>query len=120
MVYFIKCGNFVKIGFSKNPRERLNCLQTANPNKLKLIATIKGNFKTEKGLHEAFSKYRHNREWFRYDGHLKACIMALKDNFKPIDIVDVRSLQQAGLHLQVRQKLNRHKVFKQRFGSKKN
>ena len=32
----------IKIGRSKNPQKRLKQLQTGNPNKLKLIASFKG------------------------------------------------------------------------------
>ena len=124
MIYFIQAKQYVKIGYSKNPRYRLKKMQTANPIKLKLLATMPGDCKTETGLHEAFDKLRYRGEWFRYDGKLKASIMALSgksDYNNPIIIEDVRSFQQAGLHLKARQRLNRlnktgkteHKFVKQ-------
>ena len=85
-------------------------MQTANPVKLKLLATMSGDCKTEKGLHEAFKKARYRGEWFRYNGPLKASIMALRDSNNKILVEDVRSFQQAGLHLKARQKLNRLKA----------
>lgn len=107
MIYFIKSKNHVKIGYSKNPEERLAELQTGNPIRLKLLATFPGDAKTEKGLHEAFAKYHWQGEWFRFDGHLKASVIALKEKCVPFEITDVRSLQQAGHHLQIRQRSNR-------------
>lgn len=111
VIYFIQAKQFVKIGYSKSPRYRLQKLQTGNPVKLKLLATMPGNKQTEDGLHEAFKKQQYRGEWFRYDGLLKACIMALRGNDcnNPVLIEDVRSFQQAGLHLKARQKLNRLK-----------
>jgi hypothetical protein len=110
MIYFIQAKRHVKIGYSKKPEYRLAKMQTANPEKLKLLATMNGDARTEKGLHEALAKQRVRGEWFRYDGLLKACIQALNgksDIGNPIVVEDVRSFQQAGLHLKARQKRNR-------------
>ncbi|HQJ20865.1 MAG TPA: GIY-YIG nuclease family protein [Bacteroidales bacterium] len=40
-VYFIRCGNAVKIGMANDVKKRLDGLQTANHEKLELLAVIK-------------------------------------------------------------------------------
>ena len=54
----------IKIGRSKDPNKRLKQLQTGNPNKLRLIASFKGEGWKEKNLHERLEKFRLEGEWF--------------------------------------------------------
>jgi hypothetical protein len=119
MIYFIKAKEYVKIGYSVDPNARLLELQTGNPHKLKLLATMPGETQTEASLHKLFEKCRVNGEWFKYDRFLKACIMAINDPHNNFDVTDVRSLQKAGLHLHLRQKANRSKNVKFRSRIKK-
>lgn len=55
---------YFKIGFSKSPKSRLLALQTASPFKLKIYGKIIGDENKEKELHEKFSYYKKNNEWF--------------------------------------------------------
>lgn len=85
-IYFISDGEFVKIGKSYDPEKRLHGIQTGNPKKLTILKTIKeageeGGIYTEVGLHEKFSSYRVNGEWFEYSDEIKAFINDL-DNGK--------------------------------------
>lgn len=107
MIYFIQSKQYVKIGFSDNPESRLRDLQTGSPHKLKLLATMPGCYQTETELHKVFADRRINGEWFRYDGMLKECIIAISDPQNSHTVTDVRSLQKAGLHLHLRRKSNR-------------
>jgi len=66
--YFIQSGDFVKIGVSKDPKHRLVQLQTANPNKLRLIHTTSI---PEAELHIMFNKYREKGEWFLFSQDIK-------------------------------------------------
>jgi len=72
-VYFIQGGQDkkapVKIGVAKNIKKRLDCLQTANYEKLILIAQIECSnrleaYNIESYLHEGLSKRRIRGEWF--------------------------------------------------------
>lgn len=65
-VYFIKCGEAVKIGRSIKPFERVAALAGANHQKLELLATMLGGPIEEKALHKRFAEYHIKREWFRY------------------------------------------------------
>ena len=59
--YLMFDGNLYKIGQTKNIKERLSTMYTANP----YIQLIGYSDKiTEKELHSAFSKYRVKLEWF--------------------------------------------------------
>jgi len=72
-VYFMRCEQFVKIGVSHNPHNRLRQLRkgggTSFPSRLdiaavELIATEPGGFEREKELHATFAHLRHTGEWF--------------------------------------------------------
>ncbi len=54
--------NLMKSGKSKTPHERIKNIQGNSPEKLKIIAYVKGNF--EKELHAQFEQYRIHGEWF--------------------------------------------------------
>lgn len=65
-IYLINCSYFYKIGFSKNPQNRLKTIKTHNPLKVTLFATLKTDkyIELEKELHDLFSSKRTNGEWF--------------------------------------------------------
>jgi hypothetical protein len=70
-VYFIDDGFFIKIGFSKNPQDRIIKLQTASPFKLTLMRTVPGNKKLETELHARFRHLKSHGEWFRGERELR-------------------------------------------------
>jgi len=57
---------YYKIGVSKKPQRRLKQLQTGNSSELKLINTYSSEFanKIEKFLHNIYSGWKKNGEWF--------------------------------------------------------
>lgn len=64
MIYFIKCGEFVKIGCSDDPKRRFDEMKTANPYELKIIGVMDGGDIEEQRLQAAFEAYHHKYEWF--------------------------------------------------------
>jgi hypothetical protein len=65
-IYFIECGDFIKIGFTGYGIEgRLRKLEGQNPYPLKLLGTIPGDKKLEAQLHTRFEKWHHHGEWFK-------------------------------------------------------
>lgn len=60
--YIVRCGQFVKIGRTKNPETRLLTMQTNNPVKLELAWCWPEDI--EKALHDYFAKHRVRGEWF--------------------------------------------------------
>ncbi len=82
-VYFIQNGSAdqVKIGWAKNPRDRVRQLQTGNPMKLNLLSVMPAIDKgVENYLHLKYEKYRitPNGEWFHFIGKLKEFIVSRK------------------------------------------
>ena len=65
-IYIIKCCNFYKIGYSKNPKNRRATIQTHNPLDVILCATLKTEHykEKEKELHNLFATKRTRGEWF--------------------------------------------------------
>lgn len=77
-VYFIECGDFIKIGFSEAVEQRLEALQASTPYELVLLMSIPGTPDTERELHSRFADHRHKREWFRRTPELIAFIEQCK------------------------------------------
>lgn len=67
MIYFAQTGDnrYIKIGYAGDVSKRLDALQTASPIDLKLLASMPGDHKLERALHERFEWLRERREWFR-------------------------------------------------------
>jgi len=63
-----------KIGFSKNPKERIRSIQTGCPYVLKIILLFEAEKYTETRLHHKYSKYKLSGEWFSIEGKLKESI----------------------------------------------
>lgn len=76
-IYFIRCRDMVKIGFSVNTTNRLNRIQSFCPYPLTLIASIRGTMADEAALHDRFSSYREHSEWFRCEGDLAEYVATL-------------------------------------------
>ena len=71
-VYFIRQGDYVKIGKAGNPKKRFKQLQSANPEPLELLAVIddRDGHSLETELHRKFAHLRSSGEWFRYGADL--------------------------------------------------
>lgn len=63
MVYAVKLGNNLKIGYSGNIRSRLNSFKTTNPD-LILLALKHGKYSEERRLHYVFKEYLIHGEVF--------------------------------------------------------
>ena len=69
-VYFISCGDHIKIGFSTRPLDRLRALQTSHPDALEIVGTMRGTRALETKLHKRFADTRERGEWFQTSGAL--------------------------------------------------
>lgn len=65
MVYFVRCGEFVKIGTSENVEKRLAGLQTSSPYELDLEGTIPGERRLEQRIHFENRSKNSQGEWFK-------------------------------------------------------
>ncbi len=71
-VYFIQIisSGEIKIGYSTNVKKRMNGLQTAIPEKIKLLGFFAGDKQKEKELHKKFKHLRIKGEWFKCDASI--------------------------------------------------
>jgi hypothetical protein len=69
-IYVVRVRRYVKIGFTRNVRNRMGNLQTANPDKIEIVATFAGSTDDELSLHARFAAFREIGEWFREEGDL--------------------------------------------------
>lgn len=77
-VYFVKCGEYIKIGYSTDVEARITGMMCDNPNDLELLACFHGNRITERILHESFSHCRHRNEWFHAGNDIYEFINAMR------------------------------------------
>ena len=57
--------------------ERMAMLQTSSSDKLRLLATMKGDLRTEGEMHRRFAKHRLQGEWFKLSTEIIECIAEL-------------------------------------------
>lgn len=79
-VYFIRWGEYMKIGTSINPERRLDQLFRFNSGTIgppaqfgypELVACIPGNARDERQLHRRFAAHRTTGEWFLLNDELR-------------------------------------------------
>lgn len=70
--------NMVKVGVSTNPKSRLSQLQTGNSSKLTLVGV--SDEVDEKALHELYSPFRVNMEWFEWNALIKCHCESLRNS----------------------------------------
>jgi predicted DNA-binding transcriptional regulator AlpA len=85
-VYFLDGGDLIKIGFSKNIKQRLKEIRTYSPIKLKVLCMIRGGKLREATIHAMFAHLRAHGEWFRATPELLAYISTLKA--RPLEPVE--------------------------------
>lgn len=81
MIYFIRCKDLVKIGYTNSVSKRFASLQTGSPYDLYLLAMDTGNRKLEKLYHRLYEKYHERGEWFRFEGKILEDVLALRHMF---------------------------------------
>jgi hypothetical protein len=66
-LYIVSCVDYTKIGITDNVTRRVSSLQTSNPYAVRLEASFKFDNAAvvERTLHERYSQFRVNREWFK-------------------------------------------------------
>ena len=66
LVYFIgvQPDGPIKIGYANNVQKRLGAIQTGNPCRLEVLATLPGGAAIERAIHLALADSRLNGEWF--------------------------------------------------------
>lgn len=73
-VYFLRCGDYVKIGYSRTPDVRVAMLKCATPYKVEQIAVFPGTRAHEQATHKVLASVHHVREWFRWGPEVQQLI----------------------------------------------
>lgn len=81
MIYFIRSGEFVKIGVANNPWARLYDFQVASPVKLDLLAVAPGDYEDEARYHAEFAYCRTKGEWFVHDELIAVTVANIKSYY---------------------------------------
>jgi hypothetical protein len=68
-VYFIRSGDFVKIGWTTNLERRIWDHEGSNPH-IELLCSVPGDERWELALHYRYRHLHHKREWFRFESDL--------------------------------------------------
>ncbi len=84
-VYFVQCGEYVKIGFSIRPLERFDTLKTLSPHPAKLLKLVSGDIAVERAIHRRLKAFHHQYEWFRFEPELAVAIKELPGRRPPRD-----------------------------------
>lgn len=77
-IYFILSDHAIKIGFSIEPKRRLESIQISNHHTLEVLAAVPTSLITEREAHKRFQHLRIRGEWFRAEKELLNFIDALK------------------------------------------
>jgi hypothetical protein len=81
-IYVLKSGYFIKIGYSKDPHDRLKTINTAIPGECELLFSIPGSIKLERRVHDLFRPCHYQKEWFFLCGKLKRFIEEAENHLK--------------------------------------
>ncbi len=79
-VYFIRSGDYVKIGVAMNVARRFATLQVAHPEDLELLLEVPGGPVQEAALQKQFCRYRVRGEWFRLSDEIETWIEEQRGN----------------------------------------
>ena len=83
VVYFIQCGDWIKIGVTTNLCARMEALASSNPHQLQLLGHMPGTHKLERELHRKFAGHRLRYEWFSASPEILAYVQAFTSKAEP-------------------------------------
>jgi hypothetical protein len=78
-LYFIRCGNAVKIGHTANIVQRLANMQVNTPHELDCLLLLKGQGHEERQWHERFRADQIRGEWFRWTVELERAVLDARE-----------------------------------------
>lgn len=84
VVYFVKDGEHIKIGMTKDIGKRIATMRTDNPREFELLAVFPGSREMEKALHATFAFCRIRNEWFFDNPNIYAFIEAMRATQKSV------------------------------------
>lgn len=94
-LYFVysEQAGLIKIGKTRHPRTRIQCLRTQSPVPLKVVGVIRAHDAHEKMLHDALEESRKHGEWFEPTTELLGLIeKAIEHGIRPVHEFIMRRL----------------------------
>jgi hypothetical protein len=93
-VYFVhdRSVKALKVGFSRNVKNRLCAIQCGNPNEIVLLGSIEGATQLESVLHRFLSPFHRKGEWFKANPTVLKFVSALIE----VDRVRLAAIPAAG------------------------
>jgi len=73
-IYFIRCGDHVKIGKADDVGSRFRSIDLMNGSDIELLFSYKALLSEEQRLHKKFKKYRVKGEWFIFHSSIEKYI----------------------------------------------
>lgn len=92
MIYLIKSGNYLKIGYAHTIQDRLKQYYPTNPD-FELLDTMDGTQEKERFLHTLCAKYAHRNEWFLYNQEILDIFAREKEGTSPISEEELKNIQ---------------------------
>ena len=89
-VYFIRCLDRVKIGYSEDPVKRFGKINADAPAPCELLVFVSADTFPEAELHERFSDLRVHGEWFLWGRALREFVEALQEMVGGLALSDMR------------------------------
>lgn len=79
-LYFVQCEvtNVIKIGVTGKLDERMSALRCSSPTPLRLLLSVRGTARAERGLHLHFKNDRLHGEWFKASDRIYTLIEQLR------------------------------------------
>ena len=74
-VYFLIAGDWVKIGYSREPLRRTYDVGEALPIETTMVIALRGSVTAERGLHRVLSFYKSRGEWFQFASPIREIII---------------------------------------------
>ena len=78
IVYFVRCEDYVKVGYSRDLKTRISDLQVGCPYFLELIAAVPGPESLEWIFHTVLRNKRFRGEWFVLDDEMRQIIKMMQ------------------------------------------
>lgn len=97
LVYAMRCGAFVKIGYSKHIRKRLTQIRSCNPRQAHLVGTVKGDVGDEHMLHLHLNQDHYRGEWFRYEGFAQLAVQKFGELETATEVIEWLEAERAKL-----------------------
>lgn len=91
-VYFVACGQYLKIGYSHDPRDRVRRMATNNPYDCELVGLLVGGTDLEGEIHGRFRHLHFRNEWFHLTDELLSAVSALCGDWRGLATGAIKSL----------------------------